>query len=54
LRSGTARMSALIEAQPADAIPAIVEAIDQEAAAYRDADGLAIPLAAFVAFGRKD
>jgi SAM-dependent methyltransferase len=54
LRSGTARMAALIEAQPADAIPAIVEEINREAAAYRDADGLAIPMAAFVAYGRKD
>jgi SAM-dependent methyltransferase len=54
LRSGTARMAALIEAQSADAIPAIVKAIDRAAGAYRDADGLAIPLAAVVAYGRKD
>ena len=53
LRAGTARMAALIEAQPAAAIPAIVGAIDRAAAAYRDADGLAIPIAAFVAYGRK-
>jgi SAM-dependent methyltransferase len=53
LRSGTARMAALIEAQAQEAIPAIVADIDREAAAYRDADGLAIPLAVFVACGRK-
>ena len=53
LRSGTARMAALIEAQPPAAIPGIVADIDREAAGYRDADELAIPIAAFVAFGRK-
>lgn len=53
LRAGTARMAALIEAQPVAAIPAIVEAIDRAAIAYRDADGLAIPIAAFVACGRR-
>ncbi len=53
LRSGTARMAASIEAQPLDAIPAIVADIDREAAVYRDANGLAIPLAAFAAYGRK-
>jgi SAM-dependent methyltransferase len=53
LRSGTARMAALIEAQTTDAIPAIIADIDREAAAYRDANGLAIPIAAFVAYGRK-
>jgi SAM-dependent methyltransferase len=53
LRSGTARMAALIEAQPADAIQAIVAEIDRAAGAYRAGDGLAIPLAAFVAYGRR-
>ena len=53
LRSGTARMAALIEAQSPEAIPAIVADIDREAVAYRNADGLVIPIAAFVAFGRK-
>ena len=53
LRSGTARMAALIEAQSPEAIPAIVADIDKEAAVYRGADGLAIPIAAFVAYGRK-
>ncbi|WP_158923233.1 class I SAM-dependent methyltransferase [Acidisphaera sp. S103] len=53
LRAGTARMAALIEAQSATDIPGIVAAIDRAAAAYRDADGLAIPIAAFVAYGHK-
>jgi SAM-dependent methyltransferase len=53
LQSGTARMAALIEAQSQEAIPAIAADIDREAAAYRDVDGLAVPIVAFVAFGRK-
>jgi ubiquinone/menaquinone biosynthesis C-methylase UbiE len=53
LRAGTARMAALIEAQPEDAIPAIIADIDREAVAYREEGGLAIPLAAFVAYARK-
>jgi SAM-dependent methyltransferase len=53
LRSGTARMAALIEAQTPEAIPAILADIDREASAYRDTDGLAIPIVAFVAYGRK-
>ena len=52
LRSGTARMAALIAAQPEAAIPVIAADIDRAAADYRDARGLAIPLSAFVAFGR--
>ncbi len=53
LRSGTARMAALIEAQSEQAMPAIIEAIDRQAAPFRDANGLAIPIAAYVAYGRK-
>jgi SAM-dependent methyltransferase len=53
LRSGTARMAALIEAQAEDAVPAIGREIDRLAAAYRVANGLAVPIAAFVAYGRK-
>jgi len=53
LRSGTARMAALIEAQAVDAMSAIIADIDRAAEAYRDGDALAIPLAAFVASGRK-
>ncbi len=53
LRSGTARMAALIESQAVAAIPAIVADIDREATPYADDDGLRIPLAAIVASGRK-
>jgi SAM-dependent methyltransferase len=53
LQSGTARMAALIGAQAEAAIPAIVADIEREAAEYRCAQGLAIPIAAVVAFGRK-
>ena len=54
LRSGTARMAGLIDAQPPEALPAIIADIDRRAARYRDAEGLAIPLAAFVAFGNRN
>jgi ubiquinone/menaquinone biosynthesis C-methylase UbiE len=53
LRAGTARMAALIAAQPEAAVPAIVAEIDRSAAGYRDGAGLAIPLSAFVASGRR-
>ncbi len=53
LRSGTARMAALIEAQHIDAMPAIIADIDRQAAVYRDTDGLSIPIAAVAAFGHK-
>jgi SAM-dependent methyltransferase len=53
LRSGTARMAALIEAQASAAMPAIVADIDRAAAGYRDAGELAIPIAAVVASGHK-
>jgi len=52
LRSGTARMAALIEAQAEDALPAISAEIGRLATAYRTADGLTIPIAAIVAHGR--
>jgi hypothetical protein len=46
-------MAALIEAQSHKAIPGIVADIDRAATGYRDANGLTIPLAADVAYGRK-
>lgn len=54
LRSGTARMAALINAQAPAALPAIAADIDAHAASFRDGTGLAIPLTAFVATGRRD
>jgi len=53
LCAGTARMAALIAAQAPDAMQAITAAIDEQAAEYREADGLALPIAAVVAYGRK-
>jgi SAM-dependent methyltransferase len=54
LRSGTARMAALIGGQAEAAMPMIAAEIDRAAAGFRDGDWLAIPIAAFVAVGRKD
>ncbi len=53
LRAGTARMAALIDAQSPAALSAIVADIDANAAAWRDADGLALPIAAVIASGVK-
>lgn len=53
LRSGTARMAALIGAQTPGALVAIAQEIDAAASSYRDSHGLAIPIAAFVVSGEK-
>ena len=53
LRAGTARMAALIDAQSPAALHAIVADIDANAAAWRDADGLALPIVAVIASGAK-
>lgn len=53
LRAGTARMAALIDAQSPQALRAIVADIDANAAAWRDADGLALPIVAVIASGVK-
>jgi SAM-dependent methyltransferase len=53
LKAGTARMAALIGAQTPDALIRIADAIDEAATSYRDAAGLAIPIAAYLATGRK-
>ncbi|HVY15410.1 MAG TPA: methyltransferase domain-containing protein [Rhodopila sp.] len=54
LRSGTARMAALIGAQTPEALAAIAAEIDVRAASHRDAQGLGVPIAAFVVSGRRD
>ena len=51
LRAGTARMAAMIESQPPGALPDIVADIEESAARYRDADGIAVPIAAVIATG---
>jgi SAM-dependent methyltransferase len=51
LQAGTARMAAMIEAQRPSAMPAIIAHIDEYAEPYRDADGIAVPIAAVIASG---
>jgi SAM-dependent methyltransferase len=53
LRAGTARMAAMLEAQRADAMTAIIADIAVRAAQYRSADGIAVPIAAVIASGVK-
>lgn len=53
LQSGTARMAALIGAQTQDVMTRIAQAIDEAATPYRDATGLAIPIAAYLVTARK-
>jgi SAM-dependent methyltransferase len=53
LQAGTARMAALIAAQDPAALPAIVADIAVAAAPYRNAEGIAVPIAAIVASGMK-
>jgi len=52
-QTGTARMAALIAAQDPASLPAIAADIAAAAAPYRDAGGLAVPIAAIVASGVK-
>jgi SAM-dependent methyltransferase len=51
LRAGTARMAAMIEAQPATAMAGILQDIEENAAPFRDGAELAMPIAAVVAWG---
>ena len=53
LQAGTARMAALIEAQSPAALRAIAADIDANAAGWRDAEGLALPIVAVIASGVK-
>jgi SAM-dependent methyltransferase len=53
LRTGTARMAALIDAQPPEVLPRIAADIDDHAEIYRDRKGLAIPIAAIIATASK-
>ena len=52
-RNGTARTAALIDAQDPAALPAIEAHMTAQAERYRRGDGLDIPIAAIVAWGRK-
>jgi SAM-dependent methyltransferase len=53
LRAGTARMAAMLEAQRPDAMAAIVADIAANAECYRNANGIALPIAAIIAAGIK-
>ncbi|MFL5257487.1 MAG: class I SAM-dependent methyltransferase [Rhodopila sp.] len=53
MRAGTARMAGLIEAQDPACLPMIAAWIDREAAAYRAASELRIPISAFAAAARR-
>ncbi len=50
-RRGTVRTAALIEAQPAAALPEIEAAIARSIAAYRRPDGFAVPITAILGSG---
>jgi len=51
LQSGTARSGARIAAQSDDVLPAIISDVEQHAASYRDAEGIAVPMVAILACG---
>ncbi len=51
LRSGTARMAAMLEAQSDEAMPAIVSGLETTTAPWRDGDGIAVPIACVIATG---
>lgn len=53
LQAGTARMAALIAAQDAAVMPAIVADIAAAAAPYHEAGGIGLPIAAIIASGVK-
>lgn len=53
-RAGTARMAAMINAQPAAALSAIGAAIDHATERFRDGEWIAVPNAAIVAHGVRD
>ncbi len=54
LQAGTARMAAMIEGQRKGVLAAIVADIEENAAGYRDAGELALPIAAVVAAGIRE
>jgi SAM-dependent methyltransferase len=53
LTAGTARMAAMLEAQRPDAMAAIIADIAANAECFRNSDGIALPIAAVIASGRK-
>jgi SAM-dependent methyltransferase len=53
LRTGTARMAAMLEAQRPDALRAITDDIAEKVERYRDGERLAVPIAAVIASGMR-
>lgn len=53
LRAGTARMAAMIDAQPPASLPAIIADIESNAEPYRTEEGIAVPIAAVITAGVK-
>jgi SAM-dependent methyltransferase len=53
LQAGTARMAAMLDAQQPETMAAIVADIATHAERYRDAVGIALPIAAVIASGRR-
>ncbi len=51
LRTGTARMAAMIEAQTAAAMPAILSGLEVSTSPWRTAEGIAVPIACVIAAG---
>ena len=51
LRAGTARMAAMIEAQTETAMPEIIASLEAAAAPWRDAAGIAVPIACIIIAG---
>ena len=53
LRAGTARMAAMLAAQPAAAMPAILSGLERSTRPWRDGEGIAAPIACVVAAGTR-
>ncbi len=53
LRAGTARMAAMLEAQRPEVLAAVVADIGRNSEAFRNKDGIAVPIAAVIASGTK-
>lgn len=54
LGRGTAGTGARLAAQAVNALPAIIADVEKHTATHRDAEGIAVPMAAILAFGVRD
>jgi hypothetical protein len=53
LRAGTARMAAMLEAQPDSAMPAILADLESGSAQYRGDGGISVPIACVIVAGAR-